>query len=246
MLDGEDMEKYINKIINADCMDILKQLPDGCVDLVVTDCPYRLAHQGGGGRCLKKWKTAGQLENYENVRTGKMFSFNDIDFIDWLPQVYRVLKNGTHCYIMINSKNLSELQIKAEQVGFKFQNLLVWKKNNATPNKFYMQQCEFILMLRKGRERWINNMGEKNFFSIPNPVGRKLHPTEKPISLMKIMIENSSNEGDLVIDPFSGSSPVAIVCKNLRRRFICIEKDPKYWANACERLKAEQAQMQLF
>lgn len=241
-----NIEELENKIINADCMDILKQLPDKCVDLIVTDCPYHIVHKGGGGRCESRWKTQGQLANYENTKNGKMFSFNEIKFEEWLPELYRVLKNDTHCYIMINSRNLSQLQNIAEQVGFKFQNLLIWKKNNATPNKFYMQQCEFILMLKKGKERWIKNLGDKNFFDINNPVGNKLHPTEKPIELMKIFVRNSSNENDLVLDPFSGSGTTAIACHRLKRRFICIEKDPEYWAKSVERLKAEQAQLQLF
>jgi site-specific DNA-methyltransferase (adenine-specific) len=127
-----------------------------------------------------KWLKQNDKDNELLVREGKLFRHNEIKFEEWLPEIFRVLKSGTHCYIMINGRNLTELQQKAEKAGFKYQNLLVWKKQNATPNKYYMQQCEFILMLRKGAARNVNNMGLKNCFEIPNILGNKKHPTEQP------------------------------------------------------------------
>lgn len=256
-----------NKIINADCLDILKQLPDKCIDLVCTDCPYKIISGGcatgtygnlrkdaphdvlfrGCGKCAKKWETSGQLdENYENIKSGKMFNHNEIKFQDWLPEVYRVLKDETHCYIMVNGRNLAELQKQAEKFGFVYQNLLIWEKGNATPNKFYLNACEFILMLRKGGEKWINNMGTKNILRVPNNVGNKVHPTEKPVSLIQCLIENSSNEGDIVLDPFAGSSPVAVACSKSNRKYICIEIDEKYFRASIKRLEDEQRQGTLF
>ena len=261
------MEQYLNKITCADCLDILKQLPDKSIDLVCTDCPYKIVSGGcttgtygnlredapteglirGCGRCAKKWETKGQLdENYANVKSGKMFDNNEIKFEDWLPEVYRVLKNGTHCYIMVNGRNLAELQKQAEKVGFKYQNLLVWEKGNATPNKFYLNGCEFILMLRKGGERWINNMGYKNILSVPNIIGDKCHPTEKPVGLMEILIGNSTNEGDIVLEPFAGSGSTCIAAKNLGRNFIGIELDKEYCKVANERLINNKYQQTLF
>lgn len=225
------------QIYNDDCINILEKISSNSIDCVITDCPYHIVHKGGGGRCEKRWKTEGQMKNYKNTKDGKMFDFNEIKFEQWLPHIYRVLKDNTHCYIMINSRNICELQNKAEDAGFKFQNLLVWKKNNATPNKFYMQQCEFILMLKKGKERWINNLGQKNVFEIKNNVGNKLHPTEKPVELMNIFVQNSTNEGDIVLDPFMGSGTTGISCKELGRNFIGIELDEKYYNIAKHRIE---------
>ena len=182
----------------------------------------------------------------EDVRAGKMFAHNDIKFSDWLPDVYRVLKPNTHCYLMINSRNLKDLQTEAEKVGFKFQNLLVWDKGNGTPNKFYMQCLEFILLLRKGGERWINDMGSKNILRTPNIIGDKLHPTQKPISLMRHMIENSTNRGAKVLDPFMGSGSTAIACVQSERHYIGYEIDPQYYEVAQNRLKNETRQLLLF
>ena len=98
-----------------------------------------------------------------------------------------------------------------------------------------MNACEFILMLRKGVAKNIKNMGAKNLFEIPN-VRNKKHPTEKPVKLMEILIENSSNEGDIVLDPFMGVGSTGVAAKNLKRGFIGIEIDEQYFSIAKDRL----------
>lgn len=238
-------------IENTDCLDGMKNIPSERIDCVITDCPYTIS----GGGCTKEEKDnfreckgvlakrskhiylGGMLDdNSKDVRSGKMFQHNDIKFSEWLPEVYRVLKQGTHCYIMVNSRNLKDLWIEAEKVGFKFQNLLVWKKNNATPNKYYMQQLEFILMLRKGAAKNINDMGTTNCLSVPNIMGGKLHPTEKPVALMEVLIRNSTNVYDVVLDPFAGSGSTLIAAKNLSRSYIGFEIDYEYYKIAAQRL----------
>lgn len=244
------MEQYLNKITCADCLDILKKLPDKSVDLVCTDCPYHII-SGDCTNIPRKDEPTGIFNRRnaftaDTAKSGKLFKHNDIKFEDWLPEVYRVLKDDTHCYIMINARNLSELQTKAESVGFEFQQLLVWDKGNATPNRYYLNGCEFILMLRKGAARNINNMGYKNILSVPNIIGDKCHPTEKPVGLMEILIGNSTNEGDIVLEPFAGSGSTCIAAKNLGRNFIGIELDEEYCKVANDRLINNKYQQTLF
>lgn len=193
-----------------------------------------------------KWVKAGTTAVPSAVRNGKMFAHNDIAFSEWLPDVYRVLKQGTHCYVMVNARNLKELQTEAEKAGFVFQNLLVWDKGTATPNKYYMQGLEFILMLSKRPARNINDMGSKNLLSIPNIIGKKRHPTEKPVALMAEMIRNSTNEGDIVLDPFAGGGSTLIAAKRLNRRYIGFEIDPQYYDIAYRRLYKEPQQTTMF
>lgn len=236
----KELVKIMIDIRFGDCIDIFKKIDDNSIDLVVTDCPYKIV-QGGCSNIPRKDEPSGIFDRrntftQKNAKNGKLFNFNDINFSEWLPDIYRVLKNNTHCYIMINGRNLKELQICAEKVGFKFQNLLVWKKNNITPNRYYLNNCEFILMLRKGKARNINNLGTKSILEIPNIIGNKKHPTEKPVELMKILIENSSNENDIVLDPFMGVGTTGIACKELKRDFIGIEIDKEYFNIAKERL----------
>ena len=74
----------------------------------------------------------------------------------------------------------------------------------------------------------------------------RIHPTQKPLKLFEMILNDYSNENDLILDCFSGSGTTAIACHNLKRRFICIEKDYDYWKASCERLKEHQSQLRLF
>ena len=225
-------------LYNDDCLKIMTALPDASIDLVATDCPYKIV---SGGCSTKNFNCAGVLSNNNpNVTSGKLFAENEIAFSDWLPEVFRVLKDGRHCYIMVNGRNLADLQACAERVGFGFQNLLVWDKGNKTPNRYYMQQVEFILMLKKGPSRTINNAGTGNLLSFKNPVGNKCHPTEKPVGLMESLIGNSSEPEWIVLDPFMGSGTTGVAAVGLNRHFVGIELDKGYFDIAQTRIKAAE------
>ena len=238
-------------LYNGDCLEVMKAIPDGSVDLVATDCPYKIVSGGcrkipkdgereKSGILTHRHKDNKRTDWVDAVRTGKMFANNDIEFKDWLPDVYRILKDKSHCYIMVNSRNLAELQKQSEKVGFKFQNLLMWDKGNVTPNRWYMQGFECILMLRKGGAKNINNLGSSNILKVPNIIGNKTHPTEKPIDLMRILIENSTQPNEIVLDPFMGSGSTMIACLNTNRHGIGIEIDEKYFSIAKNRIDEHQ------
>ena len=238
------------KLINTDCLTYLKWMPDKSVDLVVTDCPYHIV-SGGCTNIPRDDEPSGIFNRrnaftQKNAKSGKLFDNNDIKFKDWLPEVYRVLKDNTHCYIMINARNLKDLQTEAEKVGFKFQQIIIWNKGNATPNRYYLNAYEMILMLRKGNAKNINNMGCKNIIDVKNIRGNKTHPTEKPVELNEILIKNSTDEGDLVLDPFMGTGSAAIACYNTKRHFIGIEIDENYYKIALDRVKKAEEDITLF
>ena len=241
-----DLSKSIN-LFSGDCLEVMKSIPDNSIDCAVIDPPYKIV--AGGCRKVADNECAGifnkrresnkRTDWVEEVRTGKMFKHNDIKFEQWLPELYRVMADKSHSYLMINSRNLSELQNKAEQAGFKFQNLLIWDKGNVTPNRYYMQAYECILMLRKCGAKTITNKGTSNILRVPNIIGNKKHPSEKPVELLEIMINNSTNDGDTVIDMFMGSGSTGVACKNLNRKFIGIELDGKYFDIAKERIEQQ-------
>ena len=169
-----------------------------------------------------------------------------IRFSEWLPDVYRVLKQSGHCYIFCNDKNMQELLNEATEVGFRESNILVWVKNNACPNRYYMKNCEFVLFLYKGAAKPINNMGTKCALSVGNISGKnKLHPTEKPIELLSQYILNSTDGGQVVLDPFMGSGSTGVACVNTGRKFIGIELDADYYKAATERLNKAKAQVSM-
>lgn len=239
------------RLYNDDCLNVLKNIEDESIDCVVTDCPYHIV-SGGCTNIPRQDETGGILNKRNtftqaNAKTGKLFDNNEIEFKDWLPDIYRVLKQGTHCYIMINARNLKELQQEAENVGFEFQNILIWYKQNATPNRYYLNAYEMILMLKKGNARNINNMGCKNVLEIANILDGKTQPTEKPVRLNEILIANSTNKGEVVLDPFMGTGSCGVAAKKLGRDFIGIEIDEKYYNIAKDRIENNyREQIELF
>lgn len=221
----------------GDCLELMKNIPDNSIDLIVTDPPYRVTSRGSAGN------SGGMLQKKIN-KQGKVFSFNDISCKQYAPEFYRILKEGTHCYIMTNHTNLIEMLNVFTNVGFKFVKCLIWNKGNKIMGQFYMNQFEYIMFFRKGKAKKINNCCTSDILEVPNKKtkinGKNIHDTEKPIDLMKILIENSSQENDVVLDSFMGVGATGIACKKLNRNFIGIELDEAYFNIAKERIeKAE-------
>ena len=219
------------KLKQGDSLELLKEIPDCSIDLIVTDPPYR---------CIS-WGRAGKRNQPSGILTkndGKLFDHNNVKASDFFPELYRVLKDDAHCYVMVNLLNLQDFMNAAFQAGFKIHNLLIWRKNNATPNRWYMKNCEFTLFFYKGKAKPIRNCGSKQCHYFSNIVGRNQHPTEKPVELMEYYILNSCCENDIVLDPFMGSGSTAVACVNTGRHFIGMELDQKYFDIAANRIAA--------
>ena len=222
------------KLINEDAIEFMKTLKDESVDLIVTDPPYKVTARGNAGN------SGGMMRSKLSMK-GKIFKYNDIKPIEYLPEFYRLLKDGSHCYIMTNHINLQEMLNTATECGFHFIKSLIWNKGNKIMGQFYMSQFEYILFFRKGKGKKINKCGTADILNVPNKKtkgedGKNIHDTEKPVELMKILIENSSQEGELVLDPFLGVGATAMACKELNRDYIGVELDEKYYNIACKRV----------
>lgn len=222
-------------ILNQDCISYMKKLPNESIGLICTDPPYKVTKRGCAGN------SGGMMQKKLSME-GKIFQHNDLKPKDYIPEFYRVLKEGSHCYIMTNHVNLQEMINTATECGFKFIKSLIWNKGNKIMGQFYMSQFEYILFFRKGKAKKINKCGTSDILNIPNKKtkdenGKNIHDTEKPVELMKILIENSSNEEDCVFDPFLGVGASALASKELGRHFIGIEIDPQYYNIALKRLK---------
>lgn len=220
-----DLSSGIN-LFNSDCLEVMKGIPDGSVDLVLTDPPYDVIT--GGNKNLDAPKGI-LTENKQLMKTIPNFS-------DWLPECYRVLKPDTHAYFMVNFKNLEKLMKEIRSAGFEIHNLLVWQKNNATPNRWYMKNVEYTIFARKGKAKTITDSGSKTCHQFENIRGKQ-HPTQKPVELMELYVSNSTAIGDIVLDLFMGSGSTGVACKNLDRKFIGIELDETYFNIAKERIE---------
>lgn len=222
-------------LFNEDCMGVLESLPDEYADLIVTDPPYRTTSRGG-------YRNSGGMCKGEMFSKGRVFKHNDIDCSAYAPEFYRVLKNGSHCYVMTNHVNLIDMLNTFTNCAFHFIKSLVWDKCNKVMGTFYMSQFEYILFFRKGKGVKINNCGTPDILRVPNKKtkgedGKNLHDTEKPVELMKILIENSTQPGGLVIDPFVGVGSTALACIESNKKFVCCELDENYANIAKQRIE---------
>lgn len=207
------IEQFENKIINADCLDILKQLPDKCIDLVLTDPPYGLNKKFKGGK------------------SGKM-NFNSIVDKGWdftpdkevFEEIVRVSKNQ-----IIWGGNYFADMLPPSRCW------IVWDKMIA--EDFSLAMLELAWTSFDKNAKIFRYASEKDF---------RLHPTQKPLQLFKKCIAEYSKEGDLIADFFSGSGTTAVACWELKRRFLCTEKDFDYWKASCKRLEDRQRQGVLF
>ena len=220
------------------CLTAIKNMPDMCIDLIVTDPPYKLTSRGCSGTMGGYWKE-------EKAKKGVIFDNNSISCKEYLPEFYRILKNKSILYLMCNNTNLQEMINVATQSGFKFVKSLIWEKGNKICGRYYMNCFEYILLFRKGGDKPIKNCGTPDILKVPikkqkDINGKNLHNTEKPVELMKILIENSSDENDIILDPFMGIGSTGIASKELKRTFIGIELDEKYYKIACERINNTQ------
>lgn len=237
-----DMETDV--LYNENCLDGLKIIPNESIDLVVTDPPYKITPRGNHGT------SSGMLANKLSMR-GKIFTDNDTDIEQWLPDIYRVLKDGTHCYIMTNNLNLTHYLQVIDDSQFHFIRLLVWDKRSKIMGTKYMGQVEFIIMCSKGANRQISDCGCSDLLSIPihklkDKNGNNYHDTEKPVQLMEILIRNSSETGGVILDPFAGIGATLLAAQKSKRHYIGFEINEKYYHIAEKRLYAQLAQPTLF
>jgi len=203
----------MNKLIQGDCLEVMKDIPDKSVDLVLTDSPYGMSFQSNHRK-----------EKYNKIK-------NDIN-LDWLPklskELFRVSKDNSHAYIFCSFHNIDIFKQEFEKY-FKLKNILIWEKNNTSMGDLYgdyAPKYEMILYLHKGR-KLLNGGRDANIINFKRS-GNKHHPTEKPVDMFEYLIGKSTKENDIVLDPFIGSGTTGIACKNLNRQFIGIELDADY------------------
>lgn len=224
MYSVEELKKYENKILNMDCIDFLKNCPDNYFDLCCCDPPY------GIGEAKKNNASRGRLALAKDY--GKKDWDNKIPEKEIFDEIFRVSKHQ----IIFGGNYFVEYLHNSPC-------WLVWDKNNGN-NDF--ADCElawtnFKSAVRKYKWTW-NGMLQED---MKNKEIR-FHPTQKPLKLFEMILRDYSNPNDLILDCFSGSGTTAIACHNLKRRFICIEKDKEYWEKSVERLNNAQAQLKLF
>ena len=217
------------RLIQGDCLEEMKTIESGSVDMVLTDPPYEMTKRGKAHR-----------PDYMTLnKAGNFFEGKVPDTSAWMGECYRVLKPDAHFYTFVNTRNLQSFLVTAEKVGFKLHNVLTMIKDTKMPTQWYLKYTELILFFRKGKAVPINDGTSRDYEFVEMPTLRngKVHKTQKPLSIIEKLITNSSNEGDTVLDPFAGSGTAGVACANLNRDFIGIELDADYYKIADKRIE---------
>ena len=148
----------INNIYNEDSIEAMRNMESECVDLLVTDPPYKTI-TGGDSNGKNSERPKGMLSGNR-----KLFTHQNIKISDWMQEVYRVLKQGSHAYIFTNVLNLTEMLNESQKVGFKLHNLLCWEKNNCLGGntQILVKNKKVGLIYRSNLKDLYRNYNEKN------------------------------------------------------------------------------------
>lgn len=138
LYENSDYVDDYGMMFNCDVLDLLKNIENESIDLIVTDPPYKVTSRGNAGN------SGGMLQKDIN-KSGNVFNYNNISIKDYASELYRILKDGSHCYIMTNHTNLIEMLNELTNVGFHFIKCLIWNKGNKIMGQYYMSQFEYII-----------------------------------------------------------------------------------------------------
>jgi modification methylase len=245
----------LNQILIGDCIELMKSLPDKCVDLVFADPPYNM--QLGGDL----WRPNMTKVDAVDDAWDKFSSFDAYDSFTraWLTQARRVLKDSGTLWVIGSYHNIYRVGSILMDLGYWILNDVAWVKGNPTPQMRGTRFCnahETLLWAKKSpkqtkytfhykalkagnddkqmRSDWylpICSGGERETVN-----GKKAHTTQKPEALLHRVIASTSNPGDIVLDPFCGTGTTAAVAKRLGRNFITIDRVEAYVGVAEKRL----------
>jgi site-specific DNA-methyltransferase (adenine-specific) len=232
-------KECLNKILFGDCLPILQSIPSNVIDLIVTDPPYGINYKSG----KQNYDTRKEQPNIKDRPEYFDGIIGDNTFpIEWIKEAYRILKEHSAVYVFCHRKTYSQAEQEILFAGFDIKNCIILNKSNHGMGDLkgsYAPKYEMLIFAVKGRHILsFPNGREKDIWNVKVKYSGsyRFHPNEKPISWILPAIINSSNENDIVLDPFIGSGSTAIACMQTNRNFIGIEKDEKYWEIANQRI----------
>jgi len=217
------MDRWLNKILLGDCLDIMREMPDKCVDLVLTDPPYGIGES-----------------NERNATRGNACRSTDYGHYTWdskriPPEYFDEIRRISQNQIIFGGNYYGS--ILGDTSCY-----IVWDKDNTGD----FADCElawtsFKTAVRKFKYRW-NGMLQENM----RDKEKRIHPTQKPVALFEWCLSRYSKPGDIILDPFLGSGTTVAACINLERQYIGIEISPDYVLASQQRIKKATEQRRLF
>lgn len=234
-------------VLRADSRDIIKRIPDNSIDLILTDPPYNLGQHSTGNIPLP-----GRSAMNNDVAEWDLVDFNPEE---WADEFVRILKPTGNLFIFTSYNQLGRWYNSLDH-KFDTSNFMIWHKTNPAPKIFkagFLNSCEMIFTCWNKKHTWnfisqaeMHNFIESSICMRPERLSNPKHPTQKPVSILRKLINIASNEGDIVFDPFMGVGSSGVAAIELNRKFIGVEIDKKYFMAAKKRIEDKLSEQDLF
>ena len=226
-------------VLHADSRDVIKRIPDNSIDFILTDPPYNLGQHSTGNIPLP-----GRSAMNNDVAEWDMIDFNPEE---WADEFIRILKPTGNLFIFTSYNQLGRWYNCLDH-KFDTSNFMIWHKTNPAPKIFkagFLNSCEMIFTCWNKKHTWnfisqaeMHNFIESPICMRPERLADPKHPAQKPVSILKKMIEIASNSDDIIFDPFMGVGSTGIAALELNRRFIGVELDKTYFDAAKRRIES--------
>ncbi|MFA5779898.1 MAG: site-specific DNA-methyltransferase [Elusimicrobiota bacterium] len=236
---AKTINDFINKVIEGDCIEVMKTIPDNSIDLIFADPPFNI------GLKYDNYNDKRSYEDYYNWS------------VCWIRETYRILKKTGTIYIAIGDEFAAEINLILKKTEFNFRNWIIWYYTfGQNQRKKFNRSHTHILYFTKDKEKFIFNDKDVRIPSarqqiyhdkrahpdgkVPDDVWEFTrvcgsfkerlgdHPCQMPEALLERIIKTSSNTGDVVLDPFGGTGTTVSVAKKLKRNYITTEISKNY------------------
>ena len=219
-------------LAQCDAINWLEGLASESVDLLITDPPYEsLEKHRAVGTTTRLSKSKGSSNPWFAI-------FPNSRFPQLMEQAFRVLKKNSHFYLFCDSETMFVAKPLGEAAGFKFWKPLVWDKVSIGMGYHYRSRYEVVLFFEKGKRR-LRSLSVPDVLAFPRVRGG--YPAEKPIELLRVLIEQSSSEGELVADPFMGAGSTLVAAALTGRHSAGVDINPEALSVAEARLAVTNA-----
>lgn len=224
-------------VLCADSKDVIKRIPDNSIDFILTDPPYNLGQHSTGNIPLP-----GRSAMNNDVADWDMVDFNPEE---WADEFIRILKPTGNLFIFTSYNQLGRWYNCLDQ-KFDTSNFMIWHKTNPAPKIFkagFLNSCEMIFTCWNKKHTWnfisqkeMHNFIESPICMRPERLSNPKHPAQKPVGILKKMIEIATNKDDIIFDPFMGVGSTGVAALELERRFIGVELSNEYFDAAKKRI----------
>jgi len=220
---GDIIQLGKHRLLCGDAMKVPAELFDTKIRMICTDPPYGVNY--GSGLAFKPEKHNDGLIHNDKLQTENEFA----EFTkDWLEQIKPHMASYNTSFIFMSDWMLCGARQGMKDAGWYYSQLIIWVKNSAfIGRKDYLPQHELIIYGWTGRHK-MERGKDRSIIFYPKPHRSELHPTMKPVGLLRRLILNSTKIGETVYDPFGGSGSTLMACEHTSRKCIMIEMDPKY------------------